>query len=121
MAPIATPVLSASSPASAPASASAPAPARAPVPVPAKPGAGLALMQKNGCTACHGVSTKVLGPGFTEVADKYRAAAGAAAALFNKVKNGSSGAWGPMPMPPQSQISDADAKALVQWILGGAK
>jgi cytochrome c len=41
--------------------------------------------------------------------------------LFEKVKNGSSGAWGPIPMPPQGHVKDDDVKALVQWILAGAK
>jgi cytochrome c len=93
----------------------------APAAVPAKPSAALALMQQNACIACHGVSTKVMGPSFVQVGDKYRADAGAAGKLFEKVKNGSSGAWGPIPMPPQGDVKDDDIKALVQWILAGAK
>ena len=87
---------------------------------PAKSSAGLALMQKNACIACHGVTTKVLGPSFAQVGTKYRADPSAAGKLLDKIKNGSSGAWGPIPMPPQGHVKDEDAKALVGWILDSA-
>ena len=93
----------------------------APAAAPAKASAGLALMQQNACIACHAVSTKVMGPSFVQVGDKYRADPSAAGKLFEKVKSGSSGAWGPIPMPPQAHVKDDDVKALVQWILAGAK
>ena len=93
----------------------------APAAAPAKASAGLALMQQNACIACHAVSTKVIGPSFVQVGDKYRADPTAAGKLFEKVKNGSSGAWGPIPMPPHGHVKDDDVKALVQWILAGSK
>lgn len=88
---------------------------------PAEASAGLALMQQNACIACHGVTTKVMGPSFVQVGDKYRADRSAAGKLFEKVKDGSNGTWGPIPMPPQGHVKDDDVKALVQWILDGAK
>jgi cytochrome c551/c552/cytochrome c553 len=93
----------------------------APAAAPAKASAGLALMQQNACIACHAVTTKVMGPSFVQVGDKYRADPTAAGKLFEKVKNGSNGAWGAIPMPPQGHVKDDDIKALVQWILAGAK
>ena len=93
----------------------------APAAAPAKASAGLALMQQNACIACHGVTAKVMGPSFVQVGDKYRADPSAAGKLFEKVKHGSSGAWGPIPMPPQGHVKDEDVKALVKWILDGAK
>ncbi|WP_426177555.1 c-type cytochrome [Massilia sp. TWR1-2-2] len=91
------------------------------VAAPANASAGMALMQQNVCIACHAVSTKVMGPSFVQVGDRYRADPTAAGKLIEKVKNGSSGAWGPIPMPPQGHVKDDDIKALVQWILAGAK
>ena len=88
---------------------------------PANGSTGLVLMQQNACIACHAVTAKVMGPSFVQVGDKYRADPSAAGKLFEKVKNGSSGAWGPVPMPPQGHVKDDDVKALVQWILAGAK
>ncbi len=105
---------------SVPVAAAAPA-AAAPAAAPAANSAALALMQQNACIACHAVSTKVMGPSFVQVGDKYRADPGAAGKLFDKIKNGSSGTWGPIPMPPQAHVKDEDIKVLVKWILGGAK
>lgn len=81
----------------------------------------LELAKKNGCVACHGISNKIVGPGFTEIAGKYKGDKGAEAQLIAKVKNGTGGVWGPIPMPAQSQMQDQDIKAIVDWILKGAK
>ena len=82
---------------------------------------GLDLAKAAACTACHGVSERVVGPGFREMAAKYAGDAGAADRLATKVRAGGGGVWGAIPMPPQPQVKDADARALVQWILGGAR
>ncbi|MEP7084345.1 MAG: c-type cytochrome, partial [Betaproteobacteria bacterium] len=76
-----------------------------------------ALAQKSGCIACHNVDKKVIGPAYKEVAAKYKADKDAATKLAGKVKAGGSGVWGPVPMPPNAQVSDADIKSLVAWIL----
>ena len=76
-----------------------------------------ALMKKDGCAACHSVDKKIVGPSYQEVAAKYKGDAGAAAKLMKKVKDGGSGVWGPVPMPPNTTTSDADIKNLVDWIL----
>jgi cytochrome c len=76
-----------------------------------------ALASKNGCLACHAVDKKVVGPAYKEVAAKYRNDKGAEARLVEKVKKGGMGVWGQVPMPPNAQVSDADVKALVKWIL----
>lgn len=77
-----------------------------------------ALAQKSGCLACHGISNKILGPSYKEVAAKYKGDKTAEAKLIAKVKAGGSGAWGSMPMPANSpQVSDADIKTIVKWVL----
>jgi S-disulfanyl-L-cysteine oxidoreductase SoxD len=78
--------------------------------------AALALATKNGCTVCHGVSNKIVGPAFSDVAKKH---AGKADYLAGKIKSGGSGLWGPIPMPPQT-LSDADAKTIAAWLASGA-
>ena len=103
----------------------APAVAAAPVAaaVAAAPAGGLdqksaeAMMQKDGCAACHGINNKIVGPAYVDVAAKYRGDKDALAKLSQKVKAGGSGVWGPIPMPPNAQVSDADIKSLVSWIL----
>ncbi|HSH73866.1 MAG TPA: c-type cytochrome [Methylophilaceae bacterium] len=77
-----------------------------------------ALAQKSGCLACHSVQQKVLGPAYKDVAAKYKGDKGAEAKLIAKVKAGGSGVWGPIPMPANSpQVSDADIKTIVEWVL----
>jgi len=76
-----------------------------------------ALMKKDGCAACHSVDKKIVGPAYQDVAAKYKGDAGAAAKLIKKVKEGGSGVWGPVPMPPNATTPDADIKNLVDWIL----
>ena len=81
------------------------------------PKAAEALMTKSGCVACHAVDKKVIGPAYKEVAAKYKADKDAATKLAAKVKAGGQGVWGPIPMPPNPQVPDADIKTLVAWIL----
>jgi S-disulfanyl-L-cysteine oxidoreductase SoxD len=80
-----------------------------------------ALLTSNSCTACHGMVSKMVGPGFAEVAAKYKDKADAVDYLSAKIKNGGVGVWGGIPMPAQAQLSDADAAAIAQWIAAGAK
>lgn len=83
--------------------------------------ASLALAQKYACVACHQPATKVVGPSWKDIGAKYGDGKGTAAQLAASIKAGSSGKWGPMPMPPQAQVPDADLQALAQWLLDGAK
>lgn len=79
--------------------------------------ANMELAQKSGCLACHAVDKKVVGPGFKEIAAKYKGDKGAEANLAKKVKSGGSGVWGQVPMPPNAAVKDPDIQALVKWIL----
>ena len=76
-----------------------------------------ALAQKNACMSCHGVDKKIVGPAFKDVAKKYAGDKTAEAKLLTKVKAGSKGVWGEIPMPPNPQVSDADAKKIMGWVL----
>lgn len=73
--------------------------------------------QKKNCMACHAVDKKVLGPAFKDVAAKYAGQADAADKLAAKVVKGGTGVWGNIPMPANPQVTDAEAKQLVGWIL----
>lgn len=79
------------------------------------------VAKKNNCVACHAIDKKVVGPAFNDVAKKYKGDAGAAAHLDNVIAKGGKGVWGPMPMPPAPNASEADRKELVSFILGLAK
>ncbi len=80
-----------------------------------------AKLASNACTACHGVTNKIVGPGFNEIAAKHKGKTDLVSYLAGKIKSGGSGVYGAVPMPPQPQVSDADAKAIAEWIAGGAK
>jgi cytochrome c len=71
--------------------------------------------KEHNCVACHAVSKKIVGPSYKEIAAKYKAED--LTALMDKVKKGGSGAFGPIPMPPNPKVSDDDLKTLVTWIL----
>jgi len=95
--------------------------APAPVVVANATGDAKGLLAANACTACHGVTNKIVGPGFNEVVAKHKGRADLQAYLANKIKNGGSGVYGAIPMPPQPQLSDADSQAIAKWIASGAK
>ncbi len=76
----------------------------------------MALLQKNGCLVCHGLSNKIVGPAYSDVAKKY---AGQVDYLAAKIKSGGAGVWGPIPMPAQA-LSLADAKTIAVWLAAGA-
>jgi cytochrome c len=75
------------------------------------------LAKKYNCTACHAADKKMVGPSYKDVAAKYKGQADAVAKLSDKVKKGGSGVWGPVPMPPNAAVPDADLKVLVEWVL----
>jgi cytochrome c len=77
----------------------------------------LALVQKNNCTACHAAQQRLVGPSWQEVARRHE---GKADHLAGKIRSGSSGAWGSIPMPPQA-LNEADARRIAEWLAAGAK
>lgn len=79
-----------------------------------------ALAKSKNCMACHAVDKKLVGPSYKDVAKKYAGDAKAVDALANKIIKGSEvgkGNWGAVPMPPNPQVSEADARKLATWVL----
>lgn len=75
------------------------------------------LAESSGCLGCHGVNTRIVGPSFNEVFEKYKGQKTAAAQLSSKVRKGGEGVWGDVAMPPQEEIKDEDLQKLLAWIL----
>lgn len=75
------------------------------------------LAKSKNCLACHAVGNKVVGPAYKDVAAKYAGQKDAEAKLVQKVLKGGAGVWGPVPMPANTQVSEAEAHTLVKWIL----
>ena len=76
-----------------------------------------ALATAKNCMACHAVDKKLDGPSYKEVAAKYAGQTGAADKLAGKILKGGSGVWGPVPMPANAQVNEAEAKKLAAWVL----
>ncbi len=79
---------------------------------------GAALAKKHNCTACHAVDHKLVGPAFKDIAAKYKGDAAAKGMLVKKVREGGSGTWGQVPMPPNPSPSDEELNEIVGWVLG---
>ena len=75
------------------------------------------LAKAKNCMACHAAATKLVGPSFKDIAARYKGQKDAEALLTTKVLKGGGGTWGPIPMPANPQVSDAEAKTLVKWVL----
>jgi cytochrome c len=88
---------------------------------PAAPAGPLALVQKHACAGCHAVDQRLVGPSFREIAGRYRGAPDAERTLVEKMRSGGAGAWGTVPMPPQTHVDDADLQSITRWILTDLK
>jgi cytochrome c len=75
------------------------------------------LAQKKNCMACHAVDKKLVGPAYKDVAAKYAGDKAAVDKLATKIQKGGSGVWGPVPMPANPQVNEAEAKQLATWVL----
>jgi cytochrome c len=75
------------------------------------------LAQKKNCMACHATDKKLVGPAYKDVAAKYAGQKDAVDKLAVKVVKGGAGVWGAVPMPANPQVTEAEAKQLVQWIM----
>ena len=76
-----------------------------------------ALAAAKNCMTCQAVDKKLVGPSYKEVATKYASDKSAVDKLAVKIVKGGSGVWGPVPMPANAQVSDAEAKKLAAWVL----
>jgi cytochrome c len=79
--------------------------------------ADLALATSKNCMACHAIDKKVVGPAYKDVAAKYAGQKDAVDKLSSKIMKGGSGVWGPVPMPANTQVNEAEAKKLAAWVL----
>ena len=79
--------------------------------------AGLALAQQKNCMSCHSVTRTFMGPSLRDVAAKYAGKPDAPAYLTHKILEGSTGVWGQVQMPANTQLNPGQAAMLANWIL----
>ena len=75
------------------------------------------LAKSKNCMGCHAVDRKMVGPAYKDVAKKYAGQKDAEATLVSHVLKGSKDVWGPVPMPANANVTEAEAKKLVAWVL----
>ena len=75
------------------------------------------LAQEKACLTCHTLDRKLVGPAYKDVAKKYAGDKDAMTKLVKKVREGGQGVWGPVPMPPNTSVSEKEAAILVKWVL----
>lgn len=75
------------------------------------------LATSKNCMACHAMEKKLVGPSFKDIAAKYAGQGDATAKMASKIVKGGSGVWGPVPMPANNQVSEAEAQKLAAWVL----
>jgi cytochrome c len=79
-----------------------------------------ALATAKNCMACHAIDKKMVGPAYKEVAAKYAGDADAVKKLAVSIQKGSTpgkGNWGPVPMPANTQVNEAEAAKLAAWVM----
>ena len=75
------------------------------------------LLKEKACLSCHQTDKNLVGPAYKDVAAKYQSRKDAEAYLVKKIKEGSTGVWGPIPMPPNGTVSEDEAKTLAKYVL----
>jgi cytochrome c len=75
------------------------------------------LVLKKNCGACHYVDKRKYGPSFRQVATKYADQKNAVDVLARKIRRGGTGVWGQDIMPPQPQVSAAEARTIATYVL----
>lgn len=94
---------------------STPAPAAS-----AAPKAPTGLFASNGCSGCHMLDAKLVGPSFRQIGERHGKRPDLESYLKGRIRNGGVGTWGEIPMPPQPQLSNADLETIVAWLSQGA-
>ena len=75
------------------------------------------LAKEKDCLTCHSIEQKIIGPAYKDISAKYVGQDGIEDKLTKKVLRGGGGVWGTMPMPPNIQVTEAEARTLVKWVL----
>jgi cytochrome c len=71
------------------------------------------LIAKNGCTACHAVDTKIVGPAFKDVAKKGYTPDRIVKPIYQPEPSN----WpGYTPIPPMTNVPKDEAEKIAKWI-----
>jgi len=82
-----------------------------------QPAEALSLIAKSDCNTCHKIEERIVGPSWTEVANRYTNSKKDVEYLSNKIKKGGKGKWGEIPMVPHPMLTSNEAKTIVLYLL----
>ncbi|HEY2861448.1 MAG TPA: c-type cytochrome, partial [Terracidiphilus sp.] len=78
---------------------------------------GEKLVNANDCSSCHAANRQSVGPSYAAIAKRYAGQVNAIGKLTARVRKGGSGSWGDVAMTPHPDLTDAQAKQMLTWIL----
>ena len=78
---------------------------------------GEKLVNESDCSSCHAANRQSVGPSYAAIARRYAGQANAIGKLTAKVRKGGSGTWGDVAMTPHPDLTDAQARQMLTWIL----
>jgi cytochrome c len=78
---------------------------------------GEKLINGSDCLSCHALDSQGAGPSWTAIAKRYAGQTTVSAKLAAKIRAGGSGTWGDVAMTPHSDLTDAQCRQMVGWIL----
>lgn len=78
---------------------------------------GLSIIRKSTCFSCHADKTSLVGPSFSDIADRYDPDNDTLERLGKRIRNGSSGQWSSIEMPPNEALTKKESEAIADYIL----
>ncbi|MGY6521977.1 MAG: c-type cytochrome [Mongoliitalea sp.] len=78
---------------------------------------GSAKAKQAGCTACHMIERKIVGPSYADVAEKYENTPENIAMLTAHVINGNVGNWGEIQMPAHPHLAKEEVETIIKYVL----
>src|ERR1700749_5124283 len=78
---------------------------------------GEKLINGSDCAGCHALDSQVVGPSWRAIAKRYASQAGSTATLAARIREGGAGKWGDVAMTAHPDLTDAQARQMVSWIL----
>lgn len=83
---------------------------------------GATLVQERNCYGCHNQTDALIGPPYSAIAARHAARKDLMVdVLARKIIDGGAGNWGVVPMVPNEQVSEDEARTIARWILDGGK
>ncbi|HCS29589.1 MAG TPA: hypothetical protein DIW43_19200 [Spongiibacteraceae bacterium] len=78
---------------------------------------GEQLVAGSDCLSCHSKHERIVGPAWSEIAQRYASSSGVVDQLADRITAGSRGVWGQVAMPPHPDLTQTQAAEMARFIL----